>query len=139
MTQLSLEDARRITDGALATAAEHEWLVSVAVIDRHGNLVHFARQDGSTLASVVSSQSKAWTAAAVGASTHDLQAAAQPGQAVYGLAHAGGPGRPMTAVPGAVPIRSANGDLLGAVGVGGAPAPGDDQLIAEAAARRHAA
>lgn len=81
MTPLTLEDARRISDTALATAIQHGWLISVAVIDRHGNLVHFARQDGSTLASVVSSQSKAWTAAAVGASTHELQAAAQPGQA----------------------------------------------------------
>lgn len=135
MTQLTLEDARRISDTALATAIQHGWHISVAVIDRHGNLVHFARQDGSTLASVVSSQSKAWTAAALGASTHELQAAAQPGQAVYGLAHAGGPGRPMTAVPGAVPIRSANGELLGAVGVGGAPAPADDQFISETAAK----
>lgn len=137
MTQLILEDARRISDAALAAAIRRGWLISVAVIDRHGNLVHFVRQDGSTLASVVSSQSKAWTAAAVGASTHELQAAAQPGQAVYGLAHAGGPGRPMTAVPGAVPIRSGNGDLLGAVGVGGAPAPADDQLVAESAAKLH--
>ncbi|QPS33565.1 GlcG/HbpS family heme-binding protein [Brevibacterium casei] len=134
MTQLTLEDARRISDAALTAADQHGWLISVAIIDRHGNLVHFARQDGSTLASVVSSQSKAWTAAAVGVSTQDLQAAAQPGQAVYGLAHAGGPGRPMTAVPGAVPIRSADGDLVGAVGIGGAPAPSDDQLVAEAAA-----
>ena len=41
----------------------------------------------------------------------------------------------MTAVPGAVPIRSANGELLGAVGIGGAPAPADDQLISETAAK----
>lgn len=72
MTQLTLEDARRISDAALTAADQHGWLISVAIIDRHGNLVHFARQDGSTLASVVSSQSKAWTAAAVGVSTQDL-------------------------------------------------------------------
>lgn len=135
MNQLTLEDARRISDTALATAAQRGWHIRVAVMDRHGNLIHFARQDGSTLASVVSSQSKAWTAAAVGASAHELQAAAQLGQAVYGLAHAGGPGCPMTAVPGAVPIRSANGELQGAVGIGGAPAPADDQLISETAAK----
>ena len=78
MTELNLEHAMRVTGAALAATRTHDWLVSVAVIDCHGNLIHFARQGGSMLASVVSSQSKAWTAAAVGASTYELQAASQP-------------------------------------------------------------
>lgn len=134
MDNLTLNHAQALIASALETATEHEWLVSAAVIDRHGNLIAFARQDGSTLASGLSAQSKAWTAAALGASTSDLQPLTAPGQPIHGLPHAAGPNRPITPVPGGIPIYAADGTLLGGIGVGGAPAPGDDHLVAENAA-----
>ena len=134
MTELTLERANALIAKALGTALEHDWLISAAVIDRHGNLIAFARQDDSTLASVLSAQAKAWTAAAIGVSTADLQPLTAPGQPIYGLPHAAGPGRPLTPLPGAVPIHDDNGALLGAIGIGGAPAPEHDQAVAENAA-----
>lgn len=136
MPALTLDDANTLIATALDAAREHDWLISAAVIDRHGNLIAFARQDGSTLASVLSSQSKAWTAAAIGISTAELQPLTAPGQPIYGLPHAAGPGRPLTPIPGAAPIHDDKGVLLGAIGIGGAPAPENDQTIAEAALGR---
>ena len=62
MSDLTLEHAQTLIATALRTGTDHGWLISAAVIDRHGNLVALARQDGSTLASGLSAQAKAWTA-----------------------------------------------------------------------------
>ncbi|WP_454138063.1 GlcG/HbpS family heme-binding protein [Microbacterium paulum] len=130
MDDLTLDRAQELINAALASATEHGWLISAAVIDRHGNLVAFARQDGSTLASGLSAQSKAWTAAAIGASTSDLQPLTAPGQPLHGLPHAAGPNRPITPVPGGIPIHATDETLLGGIGIGGAPAPTDDDFVA---------
>lgn len=135
MNDLTLDNAQELINAALVSATEHGWLISAAAIDRHGNFVAFARQDGSTLASGLSAQAKAWTAAAIGASTSDLQPLTAPGQPIHGLPHAAGPNRPITPVPGGIPIRAADGTLLGGIGIGGAPAPGDDHLVADSAVR----
>lgn len=132
MDDLTLGRAQELVNAALASATEHGWLISAAVIDRHGNLVAFARQDGSALASGLSAQSKAWTAAAIGASTSDLQPLTAPGQPIHGLPHAAGPNPP---VPGGIPIHATDGTLLGGIGIGGAPAPVDDHLVADGAVR----
>lgn len=133
MGDLTLDHAQALIATALKIATEHDWLISAAVLDRHGNLIAFSRQDGSTLASGLSAQAKAWTSAAIGASTSDLQPLTAPGQPIHGLPHAAGPNRPITPVPGGIPIHAADGTLLGGIGIGGAPAPGDDHLVAESA------
>lgn len=137
MNDLTLNHAQALIATALQTGTEHGWLVSAAVIDRHGNLIAFARQDGSTLASGLSAQAKAWTSAAIGASTSDLQPLTAPGQPIHGLPYAAGPNRPITPVPGGIPIHATDGTLLGGIGIGGAPAPGDDHLVAESAVTGH--
>lgn len=137
MDDLTLDHAQELLNAALSSAGEHDWLISAAVIDRHGNLIAFARQDGSTLASGLSAQAKAWTAAAIGASTSDLQPLTAPGQPIHGLPHAAGPNRPITPVPGGIPIHATDGTLLGGIGIGGAPLPGDDHLVAESALHPH--
>lgn len=137
MDTLTLSKAQDLVATALASATENDWRISAAVIDRHGNLIAFARQDGSTLASGLSAQSKAWTAAAIGVSTSDLQPLTEPGQPIHGLPHAAGPNRPVTPVPGGIPIHATDGTLLGAIGIGGAPAPADDHSTADIAVRLH--
>ncbi len=139
MTHLPLAHAQALVQGALDAADAGGWRISVAVVDQHGNLVAFARHDGSTLAGVLSSQSKAWTSAATGASTGALQPLTEPGQPIYGLAYAGGPDRPFTPIPGGLPIHTADGVLIGGIGIGGAPEPADDEQIAAAAAQKSAA
>ena len=69
---LSLVDANRVIEGALAKARELGVKVSVAICDTGGRLVAFQRLDGSILASVFASQGKAITSVTVGRPSGDV-------------------------------------------------------------------
>ena len=60
---INLETAKKVLAAVEAEAAKHRWKLNIAVVDTHGELVHFARMDGAQLASVQISQGKARTAA----------------------------------------------------------------------------
>ncbi|MDF2824632.1 MAG: hypothetical protein K0R68_2040 [Mycobacterium sp.] len=135
MPELSLGDAQSVAQHALNDASARGFPVSVAVTDRHGNLVFFARQEGGTLGSVLSAQAKAFTAAAFGIDTAALFSVVAPAQPLHGLHTAAGPGRSFTPLPGAVALRDTADQLLGAIGIGGAPSPDlDHEIAADAAA-----
>lgn len=134
MPELTLAGAQIVAQRALDDATARGFPISVAVMDRHGNLVHFARQDGATLGSVLSAQAKAFTSASFGFDTGELFPLVQAGGPLHGLHTAAGPGRTFTPLPGAVALRDADDQLLGAIGIGGAPAPELDHQIAAVAA-----
>lgn len=136
MPEMSLGDAQSVAQHALDDATSCGFPVSVAVVDRHGNPVSFARQEGGTLGSVLSAQAKAFTSAAFGFDTGALFPMVAPGQPLHGLHTAAGPGRSFTRLPGAVVLRDIEDQLLGAIGIGGAPSPELDHEIAAAAAGR---
>jgi glc operon protein GlcG len=60
---VGLEMARKMVAAAEAEAVKHRWKMNIAVVDTHGELVHFSRMDGAQLASVGIAQGKARTAA----------------------------------------------------------------------------
>src|ERR1700675_2635632 len=60
---ISLETARKLVAAVEAEAAKHRWKLNIAVVDTHGDLVHFSRMDGAQLVSINISQGKARTAA----------------------------------------------------------------------------
>jgi glc operon protein GlcG len=60
---VSLDTAKKLIAAVEAEAAKHRWKEAIAVVDTHGDLVHFSRMEGAQLASVTISQSKARTAA----------------------------------------------------------------------------
>jgi uncharacterized protein GlcG (DUF336 family) len=62
-TPVGLEMARRMVAAAEAEATKHRWKMNIAVVDTHGDLVHFSRMDGAQLASIGIAQGKARTAA----------------------------------------------------------------------------
>jgi hypothetical protein len=62
-TPISLETAKKLVAAVEAEAAKHRWKLNIAVVDTHGDLVHFSRMDGAPLASINISQGKARTAA----------------------------------------------------------------------------
>src|SRR5215468_4725862 len=62
-TPIDLETAKKLVAAVEAEAAKHRWKMNIAVVDTHGDLVHFSRMDGAQLASVNISQGKARTAA----------------------------------------------------------------------------
>src|SRR6185436_16089031 len=60
---ITLERAKQLVAGAEAEGTKRGWKMNIAVVDTHGDLVHFSRMDGAQLASINISQNKARTAA----------------------------------------------------------------------------
>jgi glc operon protein GlcG len=118
---LSFEGARRIAAGAAEEAQRNNWGVSIAVVDAHGELLFFARLDGSHQQSVDIAQAKARTAARWRRETKALQDAVSEGRTVL-LAVEG-----MLPLEGGVPII-VDGRVIGGVGVSGVTSAQDAQI-----------
>lgn len=128
---LSLEAARSITERAIEKVAEVGVPYTITVLDGSGNLVLSTRMDGAALASIETSAAKARTAIFFGAATKDLAGAVASGQPLATIETS--MNQHLAFVQGDVPVRDANGVVVGAVGAGGA-APDQDHLVAEYAA-----
>jgi len=104
--------------------------VSIAVVDEVGALVRFERMDGAPRYSVDFAIAKAKTSAAFGAPTSGLEElyAARPAFAQSFIAQGG-----YFLSRGEIPVLR-DGTVLGAVGVSGADAHGEEQLAQAAVA-----
>src|ERR1700704_2148545 len=123
---LTLEEANRIIDGALAKARELNIRISVAVCDAGGRLVAFQRMTNAIWASAYGSQGKAIASAAFGRPRGGPAVPAhQPTPAGIAAAEGGH----MIMGQGAVPIIR-NGVVEGACGVGGGSAQQDEDCAA---------
>jgi uncharacterized protein GlcG (DUF336 family) len=130
--------AKRVTldaaETVIAAARRHAQQIGVpmniAVVDGGNNLVAFARMDGAWLGSIDIAQGKAYTARAFDMGTDALAPLAQPGQSLFGI-QASNQGR-IIVFPGGVPI-TADGTVVGAIGVSGGTVD-QDQQVAEAGA-----
>ena len=118
---LTVAEANRMVQAALAKAGEINVKVSIAVCDIGGNLVAFNRMDGASAASATVAQGKAVASASFGRPSGTLQADSPVIQAV--LAAMGGRGLPAR---GAVPLIK-NGEQVGAIGGSGATAEQDEE------------
>jgi len=119
---LTLDEANRVVEGALAKAKQLNIKVSAAVCDSGGRLIAFGRMDNAIWASVYGSQGKAIASAAFGRTSGEMQARAdQP--TPRGIAAA--EGGHMIMGQGAVPIIR-NGVVEGACGVGGGTSQQDE-------------
>lgn len=128
---LTLELATRMSDAALARAAELGALVSAAVVDSGGHLLHFQRMDGAEIAGPTLAVDKAYTAVAHRIDTAELTALAAPGGELAGL-QANGGGR-YVVFGGGLPCWS--GDrVIGGIGVSGGSADQDVACARAAAA-----
>lgn len=119
---LTLEEANRILEGALAKARELNIRISAAICDAGGRLVAFQRMDNAIWASAYASQGKAVASAAFGRPSGEMaERADQP--TPRGIATA--EGNHMIMGQGAVPIIR-NGVVEGACGVSGGTAQEDE-------------
>ena len=110
---IDLETAKKLVAAVEAEAARHHWKLDIAVVDTHGELVHFSRMDGAMLASVAISQGKARTAARFRRETRTLYNAYETGHSyVQTLDPA------MVASPGGWPLIQ-GGKIIGAIGCSG--------------------
>jgi len=87
---ITLSLAARMTEAAVVRATELGALVSAAVVDAGGHLVHFQRMDCAEIAGPTLALDKAYTAVAHRIATADLTALAAPGGPLAGLQANGG-------------------------------------------------
>ena len=113
---INLELAARMTQAAVDRAVEIGALVSAAVVDQGGHLVHFQRMDKAEIAGPTLAVDKAFTAVAHRIETAELASLTQPGADLWGL-QANGGGR-YVVFGGGVPCWH-DGVVVGAVGVSG--------------------
>src|SRR5207248_7347024 len=73
---ITLEEANRIVQGAIAKAQQINIKISAAVVDAGGRLVAFQRMDNAIWASAYGSQGKAVASAAFGRTSGEMQARA---------------------------------------------------------------
>ena len=126
MTRLTLQQANRIIEGALAKAREMKIKpLGVVVLDESGHLKAAQREDAASMFRIEIATGKAWAAVGMGASSRALAARAKdnPNFFVTLAATAGGKFLPQT---GAVLIRNASGELLGAAGASGGTGEEDE-------------
>jgi len=120
MLGLTLDQARRIVDAALARARELGCApLAVAVLDAGGHLKAFAREDGAGILRPQIATAKAWGALGMGFGSRALVRRAADSPAFFGALYAVSEGR-VVPVPGGVLVRDrAGGAILGAVGISG--------------------
>src|SRR5918999_2136469 len=119
---LTLAEANRVVDGAIAKARELNIKISVAVCDSGGRLMAFNRMDGAIWGSVYGCQGKAVASAGFARPSGELAERADS-PIIRGIAAA--EGGHMIPSQGAVPIIR-NGVVEGACGVGGGTAQQDE-------------
>ena len=127
---ISLEQAKAIIAAAEAKARETGTKMDIAVVDAGGNLKAFHRMDGAWLGSIDISIKKAKTARFFDMNSGEIGKLSQPGGPLYNIEVSNGG---LISFPGGVPIKLADGTIIGAVGVSGSTVD-KDHVVAEAGA-----
>ncbi len=125
---ISAEQARAVVDAAKAKATAIDTKMDIAVVDAGGNLKAFLRMDGAWLGSIDIAIKKARTARFFDMPTGEIGKLSQPSGPLYNIEHSNGG---LITFPGGLPLRTADGALIGAIGVSGSSVE-DDHAVATA-------
>ena len=125
---MSLELANQLAAATVASCMAGGYNVTAAVVDRAGQLRALQRADNAGPHTLEAAQAKAFTSASAKNNTLALMETAQKNPAAANLVHIPG----FLLLGGGVPVKVGN-DVIGAVGVGGAPAGQLDEQCAVAA------
>lgn len=126
---ITIAQAKKVADAALAPARENGWTVVVAIVDPGGHLVYLEKLDETQVGSVPIAEAKARSAAIFKRPTRMFQqrlARGGDGLLVLRLHDA-------MPVEGGVPIMS-GGKLIGALGISGGSSAEDEFCAAAGAA-----
>ena len=113
---ISLELANQLAAATVASCSAAGYNVAAAVVDRAGSLRALQRADNAGPHTLSSSQAKAYTSASAKNSTLAIMEGAQKNPASTNLVNIPG----YLLLGGGVPVKVGN-EVIGAVGVGGAP------------------
>ena len=128
MPDLTTQHATAILDAAQKQAESLDIAQNIAVVDAGANLLAFRRMDGAWLGSIDIAITKAKTARYFDMPTGDLGEMSQPGGSLYSIEHSNGG---LISFPGGIPLKNADGEVVGAVGVSGSTVE-DDHEVAQA-------
>ena len=127
---ISLAQAQAVVAAAVAAAQGNGTKMDIAVVDAGGNLKAFARLDGAWLGSIDISQKKARTARFFDLPTGEIGKLSQPGGPLYQIEVSNGG---LITFPGGLPLKAADGTVIGGIGVSGSTVE-NDRAVAEAGA-----
>jgi uncharacterized protein GlcG (DUF336 family) len=127
---ISADQAHAVLMAAAAKATEINTKMDIAIVDAGGNLKAFLRMDGAWLGSIDIAIKKAKTARFFDMNTGVIGELSQPGGPLYNIEHSNGG---LITFPGGVPLKAADGTVIGAVGVSGSTVE-NDHTVASAAA-----
>ncbi|KAE8765772.1 GlcG/HbpS family heme-binding protein [Georgenia thermotolerans] len=130
MADITLEQAQRVVEAALADARERGTAMNVAVVDAGTNLKAFGRMDGAWLGSIDIAIRKARTARFFDMPTGDLGQLSQPGGSLFNIEVSNGG---LITFPGGLPLE-VDGEVVGAIGVSGSTVE-NDHAVASAGVR----
>lgn len=130
MGNITLAQAQKAIEAAIAKSNELGVKMNIAVVDAGTNLVAFAKMDDAWLGSIDIAQKKARTARYFNMDTGAIGQLSQPGGALYNIEHSN---NGLITFPGGVVIKSAEGSIIGAIGVSGSTVE-DDHAVASAGA-----
>lgn len=125
---LTLELAEKVSQKALNLANEKQQKICVVVVNTSGDIILAKKMDGAFSVSDIFAKTKAVTSATLGMNSGDMAPYAEPGKPYHGLLEING-GK-FTTIAGGAPIKSADGQIIGGIGVGGSYDVAIDQEIA---------
>lgn len=125
---ISLELASQIASASVAACQANGHAVTAVVVDRAGQVRALQRADNAGPHTLEAARAKAFTSASARNNTLAMMENAQKNPAAANLVHIPG----FLLLGGGVPVRAGN-DVIGAVGVGGAPGGHLDEQCAVAA------
>ena len=124
---LTVETALKAAQAALKTCRDRGWQVAVAVVDRGGTVQVVLRDRYAGPHTPRTAGGKAWTAVSFRSDTGGLVDLTQPGKGQSGIRNL-----PHVVVLGGGMVIEAGGQMLGAIGVSGAPSGEADEACAKA-------
>jgi uncharacterized protein GlcG (DUF336 family) len=126
---ITLDQANKVIAAARKRANKIKVMMNIAVVDAGNNLTAFAKMDNAWQGSIDIAQGKAYSARAFDMSTKDLGAASLPDGPLFGI-NASNDGK-IIIFAGGIPLKDAEGNVVGAIGVSGGSVE-QDQDVAEA-------
>ena len=122
---MSLELANQIASASVAACAANGYAVAATVVDRAGTVRAVQRADNAGPHTLGASQAKAFTSASAKNTTLAMMEGAQKNPAAANLVYIPG----YLLLGGGVPVKVGN-EVIGAVGIGGAPGGNLDEQCA---------